>query len=128
MGKNSGELFGSFTYSESMTYEALIENENILIEQLDNILKDESGLHIDFTPHGDLLMVQCAFETVDEKRLKRIAEKIASGLAKGIKGRLLYLETDLVACSMFWLQKDKAQGGRYLLPLNEPEGDIKKEK
>ncbi|MBD5641783.1 MAG: hypothetical protein HDQ91_05135, partial [Desulfovibrio sp.] len=61
MDKNQSEIFCEFTYPESMTYEDLIEYEKLLIDNLDALFRDSGAEHLDFTPLGDILMMQCAF-------------------------------------------------------------------
>lgn len=121
MDKNQSGIFAEFTYPDSMTYEALLEFENTLIAQLDALFLDAGAEHIDFTPLGDILMMQCAFEFRNLEILRDIADEIALILPPGVKGRILCLEKNLVSCHIFWIQKGQWQEKEYKLPTKGPE-------
>lgn len=121
MDKNQSEIFAEFTYPQSMTYEALIEFEESLISQLDNLFLDAGAAHIDFTPLGDILMMQCAFEIRNLEILRDISQEIAVILPPGVTGRLFCLEKNLISCHIFWIQKGQWQEKGYELPLRGPE-------
>lgn len=121
MNKNQSEIFAEFTYGESLTYEELLQHENMLIEQLDLLFKEGGAEHLDFTPQGDLLMLQCAFEIRNLEILRDISREIAVILPKGIRGRMLCLEKDLTLVHIFWIDKGQWQEKEYVLPKKGPE-------
>lgn len=122
MDKHRTEIFGEFTYAESLTYEALIAYENALLENLDNIFLEAGAEHLDFTPEGDILRMQCAFESRNLEILRDIAQEIAAILPPHIYGKLLCLEKDLTTYHLFWLQRGQWQEKAYTLPTAAPDG------
>ena len=52
MDKNRSEVYGTFTYAESLTYYDLLETENTLKENLDKLFLGAGAEHLDFTPLG----------------------------------------------------------------------------
>ncbi|MBO5491309.1 MAG: hypothetical protein J5960_07820, partial [Desulfovibrio sp.] len=62
MDKNRSELFGHFSYADSLTYEALLAAEETLIGEMESLLQRAGAEHLDFTPLGDALMLECVFE------------------------------------------------------------------
>lgn len=121
MDKNQTEIFGEFTYAESLTYEELLDIENELIQQIDNVFLDGGAEHLDFTPLGDILMFQCAFECRNLEILRDIAGELASSLPRGVQGRILCLEKDLASYHIFWIGHEKWQEKEYPLPVKGPE-------
>lgn len=121
LDKNQSEIFGEFTYAESMSYEDLLACEADLLEQLGSILQEAGAEHLDFTPLGDILMLQCAFEIKNLEIMRDVTREIAAILQKGITGRLLCLETNLVSCHIFWISQGKWQEKEYILPRKGPE-------
>lgn len=109
MDKNQTEIFGEFTYPESMTYFDLLETEEFLKEQLDSLFIDAGAAHLDFTPHGDIIMLQCAFEFRNLEILRDIAQQVAELLPKGMHGRILCLEKNLSSYHLFWIERGQWQ-------------------
>lgn len=124
MDKNQSEIFCEFTYPDSMTYEELIEFEAMLIENLDGLFRDSGAEHLDFTPLGDILMMQCAFEIKNLELLRDVSQEIALILPNGVSGRILCLEKNLVSCHIFWIKKHQWQEKEYILPATGPEDAI----
>ncbi len=120
MDKNQTEIFGEFAYPESMTYEDLLNTEEFLKEQLDMLFLDAGAEHLDFTPLGDILMLQCAFECRNLEILRDIAQEVASLLPQGVRGRILCLEKNLASCSLFWIESGSWQEGDIKLPRKGP--------
>lgn len=121
MDKYNTEIFGEFTYPESMTYESLLESESMLLENLDSIMLDGGAEHLDFNPLGDILMFQCAFVTQNLEILRDITDEIASLLPKGVKGKLLCLEKNLTSYHLFWVERGQWQEYEYKIPNLGPE-------
>lgn len=120
MDKNQCEIFAQFTYADSLTYEELLDAETVLIAQLDGILSASGGQHLDFTPLGDMLRCQCAFEVLDLPTFQNMADNIAAILPLGITGRLLILDKSLSVMHFFWLQRGSWQEILWPVPLVAP--------
>ncbi len=121
MDKNHSELFGHFTYDDSLTYEALLAAEELLIDEIEHLLQRAGAEHLDFTPLGDALMLECVFE---EHRLyvyRKIAMEIAAMLPDGVNGRLLCLHKDFSSLHAFWLRPRAWVEEERSLPEAPPE-------
>lgn len=127
MDKYRSELFGEFHYAEKMTYEELLECEDMLFQELEIILHDGGAQHLDFTPHGDILMLQCAFEFQNPEILRDIAQQIAELLPSGIKARLMSLQKNLATYTLYWISKGEWREKTYEVPIKAPD-DAKKPK
>lgn len=121
MDKYRSEMFGEFTYSQSLTYEELIAGESELIENLEGVFKDSGGDHVDFTPLGDLLMTQCAFEVQNLEIFRDIAQEIAYFLPREITARLMCLQKNLKSYHLFWIKRGEWQEKEYKLQITGPD-------
>lgn len=121
MDKNRSEVYGTFTYAESLTYYDLLETENSLKENLDKLFLAAGGEHLDFTPLGDMLMFQCAFEEYDPDLYRELADKCAAFLPAKVAGRFLCLEKNLQSCHLFWVKPGQWREADVDLPENAPE-------
>lgn len=120
MDKNQCEFFAQFTYADSLTYDELLSAEGALMARLEVTLADAGGEHLDFTPLGDMLRCQCAFESMDLEIFRGISGHIATFLPDGITGRLLFLDKSLTDMHLFWLQKGAWQESTWPVPLAAP--------
>lgn len=120
MDKNQCEFFAQFTYADSLTYDELLSAESALMARLEEILSEAGGQHLDYTPLGDMLRCQCAFESLDVANFREIAGRIAAILPDGITGRLLFLDKSLTDFYLFWLQKGSWQETTWPVPLVAP--------
>lgn len=120
MDKNQCEVFARFTYADSLTYEELLDAEATLMARLEELLQDAGGEHLDFTPLGDMLRCQCAFESVDLETFRGIAARVAAILTEGITGRLLALDKSLAGMHLFWVQKGAWQEAEWPVPVTAP--------
>ncbi|MDE5878586.1 MAG: hypothetical protein K2G99_00915 [Desulfovibrio sp.] len=120
MDKNQCEVFAQFTYADSLTYEELLNAEAALMARLEVIFPDAGGEHLDFTPLGDMLRCQCAFELVDMENFRHIAAQVAAILPVGITGRLLALDKSLTEMHLFWLEKGAWQEATWPVPVTAP--------
>lgn len=120
MDKFNTELFGEFTYSDALTYEALISCEAQLMERLDSVLQDAGAEHIDFSPLGDNLMFQGAFVTRNLEILRDIAGLLAEILPRGVRGRIVCLEKDLSSYYAYWIERGQWQEKAYSFPRTGP--------
>lgn len=121
MDKNRSEVYGTFTYAESLTYYDLLETENELKENLDKLFLDAGGEHLDFTPLGDMLMFQCAFEEHDLGLYQDLADKCAAFLPAKVSGRFLCLEKNLNTCHIFWIRQGEWKEADLELPAKAPD-------
>lgn len=120
MDKNSSKVYGAFIYADSLTYHELLEREAKLKEDLDKLFLTFGAQHIDFTPLGDMLMFQCAFEEHDDERYRQLAASCATFLPEKITGRFLCLEKNLDSCMLFWIKSLQWQEVRVRLPVVPP--------
>lgn len=121
MDKYQTEIFGEFTYAESLTYEDLLNIEEDITREVDTIFLDAGAEHLDFTPHGDLLMFQCAFECRNMEIFRDIADELAMWLPKGVRGRILCLDKDLYSYSLFWISPGQWQEKAHIFPVKGPQ-------
>ena len=121
MDKNLCEFFAQFTYADRLTYDELLSAEGALMARLEELLPEAGGQHLDYTPLGDMLRCQCAFESLDVENFREIAGHIAAFLPDGITGRLLFLDKSLADLYLFWLQKGNWQELRWPVPLTAPQ-------
>lgn len=121
MDKNRSEVYGTFTYAESLTYYDLLDTENTLKENLDKLFLAAGAEHLDFTPLGDMLMFQCAFEEYDCELYRKLADKCAAFLPATVSGRFLCLEKNLDTCHLFWVRQGEWQMSDIELPRKAPE-------
>ena len=122
MDKNRCEIFAQFTYADSMTYEELLDAETALMAQLEEILPAAGGEHLDFTPLGDMLRCQCAFELLDLATFWRMAGDVSAILPAGITGKLFVLDKSLAVMHFFWLQRGAWQEIAWRVPQTAPTG------
>lgn len=121
MDKTLSEVFGEFTYAQSMSYEDLLTHEEKLLENLDRIFLDAGAEYLDFTPLGDILKLQCGFETHDLDLFQDVAQKIARVLPKKVRGRLVCLQKNLDSFHIYWLSRGQWREADIDLPAKAPE-------
>ncbi|WP_417292536.1 hypothetical protein [Desulfovibrio porci] len=122
MDKNRSEIFGQFSYDESLTYEELLDVENTLTADLEALLQRAGAAHLDFTPLGDALMCQCAFETHKLYVYRKIAQEAAALLPRGVTGRLLCVDKSLAALHVYWIQPGQWEEEERPVPVDPPQG------
>lgn len=120
MDKYQSEVFGEFTYSESMTYEELLASENYLLANMEEIFADAGAEHLDFTPLGDILMTHCVFTVQNLEIFRDMAQMIATILPRDIQGRLMCLKKDLSSYHTFWIKRGEWREMEYILPKRPP--------
>lgn len=120
MDKNQCEFFAQFTYADRLTYDELLNAESALISRLEEILSEAGGQHLDYTPLGDMLRCQCAFESLDVENFRQISGNIAAILPDGITGRLFFLDKCLTVLYLFWLRKDRWEELTWPVPTAAP--------
>ncbi len=122
MDKNRSELFGRFSYDDSLTYETLLAVEENLTADLTALLVRADATHLDFTPLGDTLMFQCAFEAHKLYVYRKIAMEAAALLPEGVRGQMLCLDKDLNSLHIYWLRAGQWQEEERSVPLEPPPG------
>ncbi len=122
MNKNRSELFGRFSYDDSLTYETLLAVEENLTADLTALLVRANATHLDFTPLGDALMFQCAFEAHRLYVYRKIAMEAAALLPEGVRGQILCLDKDLNSLHIYWLRTGQWQEEEHSVPLEPPPG------
>lgn len=120
MDKNRSELFGRLSYDDSLTYEQLLAAEAALTLALEELLLRAGAAHLDFTPLGDALLFQCAFEAHKLYVYRKIAQETATMLPQGVTGRLLCLDKSLDALHVYWIQSGQWQEEERPVPVNPP--------
>lgn len=118
--KNRCEIFGAFVYAERLTYEEVLEFEGCLLEKIERIFQSQGAEHLDFTPLGDVLMTQCAFETMNVEVCRNIAKNAASILPAGVRGKLMCFDKNLVTFTLFWIRRGQWQEKEYVLAPSAP--------
>ncbi|WP_165176162.1 hypothetical protein [Desulfovibrio sp. ZJ369] len=121
MDKNHSELFGRLSYDESLSYEQLLDTEAGLTTALEELLLRAGAAHLDFTPLGDALLFQCAFEAHKLYVYRKIAQETAKILPQGVTGRLLCLDKSLDALHIYWMQTGQWQEEARPVPENPPQ-------
>lgn len=121
MDKYNTEIFGEFSYPESMTYEDLLTCETMLLENIDAIMLDSGAEHLDFNPLGDILMFQCAFVTQNLEILRDISDEIAELIPRGMRCKLLCLEKNLTSYHLFWINQGSWKEQEFILPNRGPD-------
>ena len=122
MNKNRSELFGRFSYDDSLTYETLLAVEENLTADLTALLVRANATHLDFTPLGDALMFQCAFEAHRLYVYRKIAMEAAALLPEGVRGQILCLDKDLNSLHIYWLRTGQWQEEERSVPFDPPQG------
>lgn len=130
MAKFDSELFGHFEYGPDLTYNDLLAREAELVDALNIALADAGGAHMDFTPTGDALRVQCVFARHEEESFHAACAAVAPLLRGNVEGRMLFVDKGLAALHLYlladgcWkeasLRLPKARTGITLLAATDP--------
>lgn len=103
MDKYRCEMFGHFTYDERLTYQELLDREAELTQDMQLLLERSKAVHIDFTPLGDELMVQCAFGAYSVQTFHALCDDIQKFLCAAVEARLLFVDKHLAMLDMYWI-------------------------
>ena len=101
MNKFDCEMYGHFAYDDILSYDALLERESWMIGQIQMLLEENEAEHIDFTPQGDALMVQCAFGAYDPESFFPICKQLCHVFPPQMEGRLLFINKHLGSLRIF---------------------------
>lgn len=104
MGRYQCEMFGRFIYGDILTYEELQDVEALFVPRLDELLQQAGAAHVDFTPTGDILLVQCVFEAQKSYIFRKLAQELSALLPEAVRGNLLFLKKDLSVQHLYWLE------------------------
>lgn len=121
MGRYQCEMFGRFIYGDILTYEELQDVEALFVPRLDELLQQAGAAHVDFTPTGDILLVQCAFEAQKLYIFRKLAQELAALLPQAVRGNLLFLKKDLSVQHLYWLEAGSWREEERLLPERAPQ-------
>lgn len=121
MGRYQCEMFGQFVYGDILTYEELQDVEALFIPRLDELLQQAGAAHVDFTPTGDILLVQCAFEAQKLYIFRKLAQEVAALLPQSVRGNLLFLKKDLSVQHLYWLEAGCWREEERPLPESAPQ-------
>ncbi|MBQ7586157.1 MAG: hypothetical protein IJU40_07935 [Desulfovibrionaceae bacterium] len=116
------ELFGHLVYSESFTYDELLDTEERLMQDIEYLLDRAEAEHMEFNPLGDALMFQCEFTHNKLYIFRKLACELVKVLPQGITGRLLYLSHNLGFQALYWLKPREWQEQITKFSLDPPEG------
>ncbi|MCR5813620.1 MAG: hypothetical protein K6G15_03895 [Desulfovibrio sp.] len=122
MDKTSSEIFGNFLYDESLTYDELLHTEETLTYAIEDLLKRAGAEHVDFTPMGDSLMLQCCCQGHKIYIFRKLACELAEILPPKISGRICCLSHALNTCHVYWLRKNTWQEASLAIPLTPLKG------
>ncbi|MBR3664899.1 MAG: hypothetical protein IKN64_09665 [Desulfovibrio sp.] len=122
MDKTSSEIFGNFVYDESLTYDELLHTEETLTSAIEDLLKRAGAEHVDFTPMGDSLMLQCSCQGHKIYIFRKLACELAEILPQKISGRICCLSHGLDTCHVYWLHKNAWQEVSLVIPQTPLKG------
>ena len=118
MDKNRSELFGRFSYDDSLTYEDLLAVEENLTADLTALLLRADAAHLDFTPLGDALMFQCAFEAHKLYVYRKIALETAALCLRACGGRCCVWTRTSIPCIYTGCAQGNGRKRNALFPLS----------
>lgn len=110
------ELFGHFTYDESLSYQDLLDMEARFVGTTQELLESHDATRIDFTPMGDSLMLQCALDAYDEDFFSFLCEGLRRNMPSAIEGRLLFVDKRLLALHLCHISRDAWKGNNIPVP------------
>lgn len=119
MNKFQSEMFGHFIYDESLTYEELLEMEVQLIADVQQVLEERNAEHLDFTPLGDELMVQCVFDIYEAAQYREICTELYPRLHPSVGARMLFVDKHLDTLLIFHLSSRGCRETPLTLPTAE---------
>ena len=106
MDKFRCEMFGHFVYDVHLTYHELLKLEVRFMGVVQSLLTSQDADHIDFTPMGDGLMVQCVFDEYAPERFRALCEGLHTHMPPTLDGRLLFVDKSLDALHIFYLSHE----------------------
>lgn len=95
MNRFQCEMFGHFSYDDSLSYHDLLDVESAFMGRMETLLAEWGAEHIDYTPMGEGLMVQCAFERYAPENFSSLGERLCENVPPAMEGRLLFVDKRL---------------------------------
>ena len=119
----SVEMFAQFSYGPEMSFNELMEAEEILRRSVGEILQEKEAEFIHFEGHGDTLRVQCVFSGFREGLFHSLSERLAP-LAKGdIEARILFVDKGLDKLALYFLSAGQWRESVLDIPPAGPIGE-----
>lgn len=119
MNKFHCEMFGHFAYDEILSYHDLLEMEGRFIGIVQELLTQEGAEHVDFTPLGDELMVQCAFDTWSDELFQSLCSGLSQQMSPYIQGRLLFVDKHLTSLHVFHVNHERWSATHTTIPSTD---------
>ena len=116
MAKFDCELFGHFVYGPELSYNDLLAREAELVDAIHAALDASGGEHIDFTPTGDALRVQCVFAHHEEAAFHTACAAVAPLLRGDVQGRMLFVDKGLDMLHLYLLADGRWRESGLRLP------------
>ena len=119
----SVEMFAQFSYGPDMSYNDLMEAEEILRRSVGETLQANAAEFIHFEGRGDTLRVQCAFFDFREGLFHALSERMAP-LARGaIEARILFVDKGLDKLALYFLSDGQWRESVLVIPPAGPIGE-----
>ncbi|THB67776.1 MAG: hypothetical protein D6E12_07930 [Desulfovibrio sp.] len=118
MAKYNCEVFGLISYSLEISYHDLYEVEETLMADLQEVLENLGGVHLDFWGYGDTLQLQCCFSEFDLDTLGAVCRDMAAKLPRDVNGKLVCVDKHLRNLQVYYLGEGQCQG--VSLDIAEP--------
>lgn len=103
MSNYACELFGHFIYADQLSYQELLDREAMLTRDTEEMLRSHQAEHLNYTPSGDELMLQCVFKEYDVDLFHDVCEALSPLLCQAVQGRLLFVDKHLGSLHMYAL-------------------------
>lgn len=97
------EMFAHFMYDTHLTYHDLLKLETRFMGTVQGLLRSQDADHINFTPMGDGLMVQCVFGDYAPERFRTLCQAISAYMPPTLSGRILFVDKTLDILHIFHL-------------------------
>lgn len=116
MGNYLCEMFGHFEYSEDMTYQELLDRESMLTQDTKELLQEFQAIHLNYTPLGDVLMLQCVFKHYDPELFHEICDALSPLLCQSVTGRLVFVDKQLNSIHIYSLTEQDWHEAELRIP------------
>lgn len=116
MSKFQCEMFGHILYDPELTYNDVLVREAALIDGMQAVLDEAEAYHIDFTPMGDGLRVQCVFHEHTETLFHNLCQKLVPLLDANVHGKLLFVDKGLDFLHIYLLGQGRFAESTLAIP------------
>ena len=110
------EYFCYFVYDIELSYEEIMSKEERLTFFVQQILNNFDAIHLDFTPVGDGLQVQCSFEDMNDRKYNELCEALSNYTCDGISVKFLLISRDLKQLQGVMASDKKFQKYTFTIP------------